>query len=242
MVDIKIHSFLAFVFSLAAATYAEESCPGVSVGLDKGTCETIEQVGDVIQQVFLANHQVDVVDIKEEDIKADTDSDVVSYLKAEADNGVSYTIVHTSEASRRRLADDGDLPEFLKIDGGRNLLTCSGTANSCTAWWCCMFCGWWCRRRHLSFLENIEEEMEGEVMDMDDLCHFLQTTGSHVFDGTCLEGASVSCTAEDGDHLEVEDKEGTDVASAMVLTPEEDSSGGSVRHYSVLGLLSLILV
>ena len=26
----------------------------------------------------------------------------------------------------------------------RRLLTCSGPAHSCTAWWCCMFCGWWC--------------------------------------------------------------------------------------------------
>jgi len=208
-----------FLFSAAAAlatAMSEEpaTCGSTSVGIDGGTCETIDDINAVIEKVFFANHAVEVLDELEHE-----------YLIGASDNDVMYTI---RESQGRRIEE---VPAFMMThDHHRSLvLDCGKYCSCCQATWCCAICGFGCRRR----LDGASvEDMIGDM----DLCEYLGSLGEAAFEGTCMEGATITCTHDD------DDGDITDVSLEEEASGASIFNGSSVASFLVAtaGLVSLL--
>ena len=84
----------------------------------------------------------DVLGISKVDLKRQSH---VDFYGPETGNGNGRALLEEDlESNGSNKKDD-----LVKRQSDRELQTCYGNSRTCTAWWCCMVCGWNCRRREL---------------------------------------------------------------------------------------------
>lgn len=188
----KLTNFLSTLVAVLAFSLplASASCGSMSVGFDGDSCGDDNEASQ-LAEVLLHEAILDAVSAATGESKGEMESHTEFSTNRNPQTTLykefERAVVRRGNGDERQLAtNDGD----IEGQDERELYDCGVFCSCCGAWWCCMLCGWGCRRREL-----MEEAALASGTDFDaiakQVCAAVKDKVANSKEAGCLSGAEM---------------------------------------------------